>query len=180
MIKIGARTETSVATGDTGSLIKWSVFVACQAIGAAIFVWDVGAELLNRGLDTHTSLEGIATIAVLLGLCFATYELWRATHHVSRTEHELERARASFSQQIEDQFALWQLSPAEKDTALLILKGMENDEIATLRGVAAGTVRAQLASIYRKSDTHGRGAFVSQFLDHWVGFSHLDGHSSKT
>ena len=42
------------------------------------------------------------------------------------------------------------LTPAERDVALAVVRGLSNDEIARARGSRGRTVAVQLASIYRK------------------------------
>jgi DNA-binding NarL/FixJ family response regulator len=49
--------------------------------------------------------------------------------------------------------------------ALFALKGCETPEIAELRQVAEGTVRAQLTSIYAKAGVSSRHALSSLFLE---------------
>ena len=48
---------------------------------------------------------------------------------------------------------------------LLTLKGYDATQIAKMRKTAPGTARAQLTSIYGKSDSNGRGQIVSLFID---------------
>ena len=42
------------------------------------------------------------------------------------------------------------LTPAERDVALAVVRGLSNEEVARARGSRARTVAVQLASIYRK------------------------------
>lgn len=62
-------------------------------------------------------------------------------------------------------FDEWNLTEAERDVAIMILKGHDNGTIARVRNTATGTVRAQATSIYSKSATHGRTEFVSLFME---------------
>jgi len=66
---------------------------------------------------------------------------------------------------IEGFFDKWALTPSERDVALLVLKGIDNETIASLRGTAPGTVRAQCARIYQKADVDGRAQLFSVFLE---------------
>ena len=65
-------------------------------------------------------------------------------------------------------FDEWNLTEAERDVAMLILKGLDNESIAKVRNTATGTIRAQATSIYSKSGTHGRTEFVSLFLEELI------------
>jgi DNA-binding CsgD family transcriptional regulator len=67
--------------------------------------------------------------------------------------------------EMERQFAQWDMTPAERDVGLLILKGLSHKEIATIRGTSETTVRQQAQSIYRKSDLPGKTAFSAYFLE---------------
>ncbi len=49
---------------------------------------------------------------------------------------------------IDQQFDRWSLTPAEKDVALMLLKGFSHKEVAELRGRAERTVRQQAITIY--------------------------------
>ena len=51
---------------------------------------------------------------------------------------------------IETGASLEKLTPAERDVARAVLRGLSNDEVAQLRGCRPRTVAVQLASIYRK------------------------------
>ncbi len=70
---------------------------------------------------------------------------------------------------LEDRFARWGLTPAERDVALFVIKGFSTTEIAELRQTAAGTVKAQTNAIYRKSGTSGRAQLISLFVEDLMG-----------
>jgi len=67
--------------------------------------------------------------------------------------------------EMERQFDRWDMTAAERDVGLLILKGLSHKEIATFRGTSETTVRQQAQSIYRKSDLPGKTAFSAYFLE---------------
>jgi len=66
---------------------------------------------------------------------------------------------------IDAQFERWALSPAEREIALLMLKGLSHKEIAVLRGTTDATVRHQAKTIYQKSGVESRTAFCAFFLE---------------
>ena len=141
------------------------LLIALQGASAAFFLGDVVEDLLQTGLDSHTGYETLATLALLLGVVFGALEMRRTLERSRRSEAALKMAAGAFAELVEERFDAWKLTPAEAEVALLTLKGFEGKEIAELRGVAAGTVRAQLARIYAKSGSAGRGQFVSLFID---------------
>jgi DNA-binding NarL/FixJ family response regulator len=89
---------------------------------------------------------------------------------IARTEGRAWRASAQsyvsgLGEEIEKQFEKWQLTPAEREVGLLMLKGFSHRELAALRGTTEATVRHQAQSIYQKSALPGRSAFCAFFLE---------------
>lgn len=68
-------------------------------------------------------------------------------------------------QAIEQQFSRWSLTDAEREVALLLLKGLSTKEIAAVRGASERTVREQARSIYAKAGLTGRAALSAFFLE---------------
>ncbi len=66
---------------------------------------------------------------------------------------------------IETQFSRWNLTEAEREVALLLLKGLSSKEIAQVRAVSERTVREQARSIYAKAALTGRTALSAFFLE---------------
>ena len=66
---------------------------------------------------------------------------------------------------IDVQFSRWNLTEAEREVALLLLKGLSTKEIATVRAVSERTVREQARSIYSKAGLTGRAALSAFFLE---------------
>jgi DNA-binding CsgD family transcriptional regulator len=69
------------------------------------------------------------------------------------------------SQGIATQFEKWDLTVAEREVGLLILKGLSYKEIAILREVSEKTVRQQAHTIYKKAKLSGRAALSAFFLE---------------
>jgi DNA-binding CsgD family transcriptional regulator len=89
---------------------------------------------------------------------------------IARAEGEAWRQRAQtylsgLGEEIERQFEHWALTPAEREIALLMLKGFSHAEIAGLRGTTEATVRHQARAVYQKSRLPGRTAFCAYFLE---------------
>jgi len=53
--------------------------------------------------------------------------------------------------------------------ALLLLKGLSFEEIASVRDTKEKTVRQQASSIYRKSGLNGRHEFAAWFFEDFLG-----------
>lgn len=86
-------------------------------------------------------------------------------------EHERERTREVLSglgEEIDKQFDTWQLTTAEREVALLILKGLRHKEIAALRNTTERTVRQQALAVYKKAGLDGRTDLAAFFLEDFL------------
>jgi len=89
---------------------------------------------------------------------------------VARTQGERWRSEArvflnGLGEAMEAQFSRWNLTDAEGEVALLLLKGLSLKEIAQVRGTSERTVRAQARSVYSKSGLTGRASLSAFFLE---------------
>ena len=92
----------------------------------------------------------------------------RATGMANLRAEELERALAGIHAQIDAEFDNWQLSSAERDIALLMLKGLRFKDIAEARGTSERTVRQQAQMVYRKSGLKGRSDLAAFFIEDFM------------
>jgi len=69
------------------------------------------------------------------------------------------------SVKIENQFAHWQLTPAETEGGFLLLKGFSLKEIADMRNTKLKTVQQQSQSIYQKTSLASRSELAEFFLE---------------
>ena len=76
---------------------------------------------------------------------------------------------AGLSAAIDAQLLRWALSPAEREVALLLLKGLSHKEIAQIRSVSETTARQQARSLYRKAGLSGRNDLAAFFLEDLLG-----------
>jgi DNA-binding CsgD family transcriptional regulator len=83
-------------------------------------------------------------------------DAWR-----SSAEHALE----GLSRAIDHQFDAWELTPAERDVALLLLKGHSHKAIAKHTGRSPQTVRQHATVVYRKGQLSGRAELAAFFLE---------------
>ena len=68
------------------------------------------------------------------------------------------------SEQIDSQMQTWSLSTAEKEIALLSLKGLSNIEISNIRNTSDATTRQQMTSILKKSNLKSRSELSAFFF----------------
>jgi DNA-binding CsgD family transcriptional regulator len=147
---------------------------------------DLVMDLHRRATLFHAFIEGSAIIAAVVGVVLGARRLHVASREaqdlreqtrtllstLDTTRWEAERWRreagvlvAGLGVAIEQQFDRWGLSAAEREIALLLLKGLEHKEIAKLRDVSETTVRQQARSVYRKGGLAGRHDLAAFFLE---------------
>jgi DNA-binding CsgD family transcriptional regulator len=119
-----------------------------------IVMTSVGVALLFR--LTRQQREEHAKVIRDLELARAQGQRWRAE---ARTYLD------GLGEAIEAQFSRWSLTDAEREVALLLLKGLSHKEIATVRAVSERTVREQARALYAKSGLTGRAALSAFFLE---------------
>lgn len=127
----------------------------------------------------HLSLEFVSiflTVAMIAYLVFLIMRLKRSeevlhqnsAHWQQQAKQWNEKASSlarGLSQLVDEQLESWKFSGAEKEVALLVLKGRSVKEIAQLRSTSEHTVKQQTISIYRKSGISGRAELAAFFLD---------------
>ncbi|MDT8437047.1 MAG: helix-turn-helix transcriptional regulator [Gemmatimonadota bacterium] len=116
------------------------------AIGIAVVLW-AGWWKSERRADTLTRS---------LAARREERDAWRAS---------AEKALQGLGRAIHAQFVAWDLTPAEREVALLVLKGYLHKQIARLTGRSERTVRQHAASVYRKAGVSGRAELSAYFLE---------------
>lgn len=147
--------------------LLWLLLVV-QAVCATFFLTDAALDWFGgetAGFRHLHQFELFLSLALIGGLV-ATITLIRAQGlRVQDMQRQLGVAQGAFSQVIENQFTQWQLSNAERDVAILSIKGLSIAEIAELRQTKEGTIKAQSAAIYRKAGVSGRLQLLSFFVE---------------
>jgi len=148
------------------------VFIGLFAAIAALIAWDLVMDY-GEGADLrHVSIELLVLFAAAIGIAL----LWR---RFDKTRTDLDEAREQakrwqeqnrellqgLGSAIEAQFREWDLTRAESEVGLLLLKGLSHKEIAVVRDTSERTVREQSRAVYRKSGLAGRSSFAAFFLE---------------
>ena len=149
---------------------SWAVaaILIVQILCAAFFVANILSSVLGLvpiNWQVSEYIELGAAFGLLLGVVLGVVVLRRTLARSARIEAQLHRASGAFMDVLESRFDSWGLTPAERDVALFAIKGLSGAEIAALRRVSEGTVKAQSNAIYRKAGVSGRGQLLSLFLD---------------
>ena len=82
-----------------------------------------------------------------------------------RLRKRAESALAGFSTAVERHFQAWNLTPTEREVALLLLKGYGHKQVAARTGRSERTVRQHAVSVYEKSGLGGRAELAAFFLE---------------
>ncbi len=121
---------------------------------APVVLTSVGIVLLIR--ITQRQRDEHLEVLRDLGIARSEGKRWRneARAHLNGLGHA-----------IEAQFSRWSLTGAEREVALLLLKGLTTREVAAVRSVSERTVREQARSVYAKAGLSGRSALSAFFLE---------------
>ena len=151
------------------ALAGWLV-VAC----GLILAFDLGGELapvqarpalVAPAAWVHLTFEAAASLGLGWAFVLIRREARRARVRAARAASSLAALRGAFDAVMAAKFRAWGLTAAERDVALLVVRGLGIAEISSLRGTAAGTTKAQVHAVLRKSGAASRAELVAQFLD---------------
>lgn len=149
---------------------QWYVLpiVIVQVICTAFFVGQILSSVLGLAplaWHYHELIELGAAVGLLSGVVLGWIVLRRTLAHHTRMHDQLRLASGAFRDVMDERFAEWGLTPAERDVALFAIKGLSLQDIASLRNVSEGTIKAQTNAIYRKAGVTGRTQLLSVFID---------------
>ncbi|WP_425102014.1 helix-turn-helix transcriptional regulator [Tropicibacter sp. S64] len=150
-------------------MLGLAILIAGQLLCAIVFLSDVAVDGFELSWPPfnhpHFIIEACAALGLLAGVAVEIRVFVRLLRRKAHLEAQLSVAAGAFHDIMEARFRGWSLTPSEADVATFTLKGMSIAEIATLRGTAEGTVKAQLGAIYRKAGVGGRGALLGLFVE---------------
>jgi len=123
--------------------VLFSAFVA----GALVYIWVHRPQATtdrNRALEhaMHSTREDLAQ--------------WKA---------KAANLLRGLGDKINEQFDAWKLTDAEKEVALMLIKGLSLKEVAAIRGTSEKTVRQQASGVYAKSGVESRAELAAFFLE---------------
>lgn len=166
------------------------MLVVLFALMAVLVGIDLITDLQDQTTLAHVVLEllvvaigFVAAGAIALRLRRSAHDAQALREHAAQLAEHLRASReeaarwrsdaadliAGLSAAIDEQFSRWELSPAEREVALLLLKGLSHKEIAGVRSVSETTVRQQARSLYRKAGLSGRNDLAAFFLEDLLG-----------
>lgn len=156
-----------------------AVIVILQLAATIFFLVDFTGDLRAGALGSHLLAEGGAALALLVGVLFGAIQVRWLVLRARQDEAAVAAAKGALAELARLRFSDWRLTGAEADVALFALKGCDVAEIATLRGAAAGTVRAQLARVYAKAGVRSQSALIALFMEELVETADGEGDANE-
>ena len=178
--------QTPDGDGDGPRIAGGRTSIGLFALIAALMATDLTIEF-RRGVPLALqSFEVVIFVFALAGISLHWWQMTAARRRSERLDRELALARAEVRRWSEDarrwnreaqdvlqglgeaidrQFDRWALTVAEREVALLQLKGLRHKAIAELRNTSERTVRQQALAVYRKSGLGGRSDLAAFFLE---------------
>lgn len=159
-------------------LLKYGAML--YAIIFGLITVDVVSDYQEGIQWSHITIELMVLIAAVVGLSFLGYAYYQTSQRrLQLLKRDLNAAQAQakhwqdesrhliqgLAVQINKQFAHWQLTDAEAQIGLLLLKGFSHQEVANLRQVSERTVREQARTLYRKAGLTSRAELSAFFLE---------------
>lgn len=160
---------------------KDRLFLSILLVGIALMVLVDSVNDIQAGGSWSHALVELAVVLALFGILIWLWvrkaqDMSEVIERASQREAELKKEalawqakvqsfRPGIRSAIDSQFETWSLTLAEKETALLILKGLSNKEIAEVRSASELTVKQQANAIYRKSGLSSRAQLIAFFLE---------------
>lgn len=153
---------------------------------AAVLLLLAANGFLNLALDAsgrwpefHVILEILTTVVAMAAASVLWFAWRRAARADAAARRSLEERRAErdewrdsarkaldgLGQAMHLQFQEWELTPAEREIALSLLKGHSHKRIAELTARKERTVRQHSVVVYRKAGLAGRAELAAYFLD---------------
>ncbi len=162
---------------EVGSRLRVILVIALLSIvigGIADLVMDDP----DSWLSFHVVFEVLMIAGALLMVTTLWLGWWRAAHEAAALQERLgektderNRWRATSSEALEEfgraidaQFDAWNLTPAESEVALMLLKGYGHKQIAALTNRSERTVRQHAGVVYEKAGLGGRAELAAFFL----------------
>ena len=149
------------------------------AVIATLIAFDITSDYRSGTERSHLVTEGLVMGLALAGLAVLwrqfrflqrraeqlTVDLEAAKREAQRFREEAHDALRGLGEAIDAQFSRWNLSRAESEVGLLLLKGLSHKEISAIRSTSETTIRQQALAVYRKSGLRSRAELSAFFLE---------------
>lgn len=155
------------------------IIAAILFVIAVLTYIDIYNDYFEGVAGWHISIESVVGVVALVGMFYLVrgrFKLQKSLVEEQEFSKELQKEARKWkrvskkyveglSVEIENQLNRWGLTKAEKEIAFLLLKGLSNKEIASIRDTSVQTVRSQTNAIYTKSGLSNRSELAAFFLE---------------
>ncbi|GJM03073.1 MAG: hypothetical protein DHS20C08_15740 [Rhodomicrobium sp.] len=146
--------------------------ISLSSLCLVFFTFDVAGDYFFTGdvMDStwHLALELLVVLVAIAAFLVHLKGLIRLVSYHNKVSAQVRIASGEFAFVLEELFRDWKLTAAEKDVAMLIIKGVSFKDIAASRHSREGTAKAQANAIYRKAGVTGRNELVALLLDEFI------------
>jgi DNA-binding CsgD family transcriptional regulator len=174
----GSLPPAEMSVASRGRMRAWAP-VALFGVIAAFIGTDVVGDMADGASLAHLAVELAVMACAVAGAGLMWQHLRAAQARALDLQRDLDGTRADLARwraeaqglldglgaAIDRQFDGWGLTPAEREVALLLLKGLSSKEIAEARSTSERTVRQQALAVYRKAGIAGRAELAAFFLE---------------
>lgn len=158
---------------------RWAATAIVAGIGGLMILEIIEEPDMTLGQILMELLDPVLIVLAVAGVVYLFGRMNRQHREQLTLVRDLEVARSEgaqwcidmrellkgLSSAIDGQLERWQLTAAEREIALLMLKDLSHREIAALRDTSERTIRQQAQAIYGKSNLSGRAALSAFFLE---------------
>ena len=157
----------------------WATVAVVAGVGLLLGMEKLEEPDLTVGELLFELVDVVPIVLTSVGVVLLVRETQRQREEHVRLIRDLEVARVQgqrwrnearnvlqgLGEAIDAQFTRWGLTDAEREVALLLLKGLSHQEIATVRATSERTVREQARAVYAKAGLSGRATLSAFFLE---------------
>jgi DNA-binding CsgD family transcriptional regulator len=140
---------------------------------------DLMLDQPQRWISFHVIFELLMITGALLMATTLWFGWWKAERSLEEMLEHLNARRAErdawrdnarkalegLGQAVDAQFRSWQLTPAEREVALLLLKGYSHKHVASATGRSERTARQHATAVYQKAGLGSRAELAAYFLE---------------
>jgi DNA-binding CsgD family transcriptional regulator len=152
------------------------VALASIVVGGTV---DLILDRPEHWISFHVIFESLMIAGALLMATTLWLGWWRAERSLDEMRARLEARKAERDEWRESaqkalqglgvvvnrQFDAWGLTPAERQVALLLLKGYSHKHVASATGRSERTARQHAAAVYQKAGLGSRAELAAYFLE---------------
>lgn len=155
------------------AFLGMAALLGCMIFFGVDVVADITEHISNDiSYRSEELVHLIFEILAVFALAYATITLrsYLALLKINaeRSRETIQILRGNFDEVLHEKFNSWNLTPAERDITLLIIRGLNVADIAMARNTAPGTIKAQSTSIFRKIGVRSKTELMSLIIDEFL------------